>query len=745
MTGVQYDELRLTIDARGEGVYNVRASSGGAEATAIVALPEAELDVFLAIADRPRRLRGSAPRAEAARAFGDALFRAVFVNGVHDVYRDARASTSAPERGLRVTLCLSGAPELHDVPWEYLYDDRRHFIGSSQFTPIVRYIDLPDRQSPQVVDPPINILAMVSSPDQLEPIDADREQQNLEEGLRQLMDDGSVTVTWLREPTLTGLLNAVSSGDREYHVFHYIGHGEYDPVSKTGHLKLEDGRGRVHEVSGADLAEVLGDHRSLRLAVLNACDGARIGRTDPLSGVAAALVRLQIPAVVAMQFPITDWAAITFAGGFYRAIARGLPVDAAVAHSRKAIFAGRSDGIEWGTAVLFMRVPDGRIFTVQPGPGRERRGAPPAEAPPGPATAPQPTPASRHRRAAVLAGTVAVAVAGASLAVALGGGGAGTAEASTARAHQLCGDMVQQAEESASEDRVELRQMESAVGWQRADRIVAQRAADLLNESETAGTDLAAIEKGLQGRALADATRAGSELEANATTLEEYVSKLGSEPGPVQFVRDVDSYRTDTEKRVLNNQIQAGDELNDLESCNAKQAGERTSPAPLLIPLQWSAGGAGPDRRPSQTVLAHLRLGILFANVSPTDEPIHLPANATSTRPVLSPVTPLEIESLVRGGGETAQSAARTSSGSQPSSSGTSSSGSSTASSPSSTSSSSGPASQSSSSSASGTSSTTGSGTTTPTVTASHPLVKPVVPGSGASGPPSPGTATPGQ
>ena len=355
-----------------------------------------------------------------------------------------------------------------------------------------------------------------------------------------------MTVTWLREPTLTGLLNAVSSGDREYHVFHYIGHGEYDPVSETGHLKLEDGRGRVHEVSGADLAEVLGDHTTLRLAVLNACDGARIGRTDPLSGVAAALVRLQIPTVVAVQFPITDWAAITFAGGFYRAIARGLPVDAAVAHSRKAIFAGRSDGIEWGTAVLFMRVADGRIFTVQPGRGGERRGAPPADVPPGPVTAPQPAAAPRRRRAAVLAGTVAVA--GAGLAVALSGGGAGTAEASASRAQQLCGDMVEQAEESASEDRVELRQMESAVGWQRADRIVAQQAVDLLNESEAAGTDLAAIELGLQGRALTDARRAGSELEANVKTLEGYVSKLGSEDGPVQFVRDVESYRKDTSR-----------------------------------------------------------------------------------------------------------------------------------------------------------------------------------------------------
>jgi predicted ATPase len=41
-----------------------------------------------------------------------------------------------------------------------------------------------------------------------------------------------------------------------------------------------------------------------------------------------------------------------------------VPVDAALAVARLAMFAERSDAVEWGTPALFMRVPDGRIFDL---------------------------------------------------------------------------------------------------------------------------------------------------------------------------------------------------------------------------------------------------------------------------------------------------------------------------------------------------------------------------------------------
>jgi hypothetical protein len=76
------------------------------------------------------------------------------------------------------------------------------------------------------------------------------------------------------------------------------------------------------------------------------------------------LVQSDIPAVVAMQSEISDRAAAVFASGFYQPLAAGSPVDASVSAARLAMLADHSDDIEWGTPVLFMRVPDGRIFDL---------------------------------------------------------------------------------------------------------------------------------------------------------------------------------------------------------------------------------------------------------------------------------------------------------------------------------------------------------------------------------------------
>jgi hypothetical protein len=66
--------------------------------------------------------------------------------------------------------------------------------------------------------------------------------------------------------------------------------------------------------------------------------------------------------VVGMQFAISDPAAITFAAELYSGLAQGFPVDVAVTEGRRAL-ATETD-LEWATPVLFMRVPDGRLFDI---------------------------------------------------------------------------------------------------------------------------------------------------------------------------------------------------------------------------------------------------------------------------------------------------------------------------------------------------------------------------------------------
>jgi uncharacterized membrane protein HdeD (DUF308 family) len=95
---------------------------------------------------------------------------------------------------------------------------------------------------------------------------------------------------------------------------------------------------------------------------LNSCEGARGSESDAFSSTAATLVRRGIPAVVAMQYEITDRAAIEFSRDFYEALADSLPVDAAVTEARAAV--SMDSMLEWGTPVLYMHSPDGRVFDV---------------------------------------------------------------------------------------------------------------------------------------------------------------------------------------------------------------------------------------------------------------------------------------------------------------------------------------------------------------------------------------------
>jgi hypothetical protein len=361
----EYQELRLRFERiGGTGEYRVFASGPAGEAAGSFTLPYSDVEVenLVLKLSRPRNSvrRIDSSDLELVRDFGGGLFDAVFSGRVRDVYRSSLASARGEGCGMRISLALTGTPELMHVPWEYLYDDPA-FLSISMWTPVVRYLDLATTRRPLTVEPPLRILAMVSSPTDVAQLDVGQERSKLEESLAGLVEQGAVEIRWLEQATLQALQRELRRAD--YHVFHYIGHGGYDRASEDGVLALEDGTGRSRLVSGMELGTILADEMTLRLAVLNACEGARSSVDDPFSGVATSLVRREIPAVIAMQLEITDRAAITFACELYAALADGYAVDAALAEARKAIFADDNE-VEWATPVLFMRVPDGRIFEV---------------------------------------------------------------------------------------------------------------------------------------------------------------------------------------------------------------------------------------------------------------------------------------------------------------------------------------------------------------------------------------------
>jgi hypothetical protein len=64
-----------------------------------------------------------------------------------------------------------------------------------------------------------------------------------------------------------------------------------------------------------------------------------------------------------MQFPIPDRAAVLLAKHFYRYVADGRPIDAALTSARSYLYAA-DYAVEWGAPVLYMESPDGRLFDL---------------------------------------------------------------------------------------------------------------------------------------------------------------------------------------------------------------------------------------------------------------------------------------------------------------------------------------------------------------------------------------------
>lgn len=386
MPNHSYVDFDLLIESSGQGGYRARVLQspvGEAPPTPVV-MPFADLELenFLLKIGRPRQgtSRGmQSPDVATVREFGSRLFDAVF----HDRLRRTLASSldqveAMEDTGLRVRLRLSDCPELADLPWEYLYDsDIRRFLALSEWTPVVRYLDLPGRIRPLTIAPPLRILVMAASPTDKDALDVQAEWDKVREALDGLCRSGRVLLNRVPGGRLADLRRELRQVT--CHVLHFIGHGTYDADAGDGVLAMEDSLGRTQLVTGTDLGMLLHDHRSLRLVVLNACEGARAGMSDPYSGTAQSLVYQGIPAVVAMQFEITDRAAITFAHSLYEAVAEGYPLDAAMAEGRNAV---RDDAnpLEWATPVLYLRAPDGRIFDVSA--GHAAAGATVAEADP---------------------------------------------------------------------------------------------------------------------------------------------------------------------------------------------------------------------------------------------------------------------------------------------------------------------------------------------------------------------------
>jgi hypothetical protein len=365
-------DLHISLGEDGRPQVRVLASSAGESALPAV-MPIDPLALVEAFR-YPRQFS-----AAQLQALGRQVADALLPRGeVRDLYQRSLGMATASGARLRLRLRVD-PPSLAALPWEYAYDESiDDFLVLNPQVAFVRYLSQPVAPRSVTGVAPLPVLLFVGAPDGDVRLDSVGEIQHLLDALADLLPhrvtleilfvgaeserqaivslvEGRRGVRLLPEPaTLTALRSALRRGVR---VVHYTGHGYFDP-EQGGALLVQDEEGGTEIVDAHTMARQLRGSQ-VALAFLNGCDTAIDGTARALMGLAPRLVAAGLPAVVAMQAEIDDRSAIRFAAEFYRSLADGLPLDAAVGEGRKAI---SRHPLAWGIPVLFMRSADGQLW-----------------------------------------------------------------------------------------------------------------------------------------------------------------------------------------------------------------------------------------------------------------------------------------------------------------------------------------------------------------------------------------------
>ncbi|MCA1583180.1 MAG: CHAT domain-containing protein [Acidobacteria bacterium] len=363
---MQYHDFDVRLlDSRTAEGYPLRASCDlQGEAEDVCSLDPDSAPIL----EMRKRLVGQDTDKDFLAEFGTLLYSALF--SARDgnlgalLERCRGAFLGSGKQGIRIRLRIE-PPNMAALPWEFLYYRRGDcFLSASIETPIVRYIDLMQVIRELKVQPPLHML--IAAP-QGSGLNALAETQNLFKAIEGM--EGQVTTRLLDKDVTRAAISDVLR-DEQFHLFHFIGHGEFQ--GNLPFLVLDDGRGGNESADHESVGGLFTNHPTMKLVLLNSCKGAEVSSTEPLVGMASQLVKCGVPAVIAMQYEIGDDQAILFSREFYGALFQGWDkgrVEMAVSLARNSLLQAFPGDRVVGTPVLFSRAVKGVLFELRTGDG----------------------------------------------------------------------------------------------------------------------------------------------------------------------------------------------------------------------------------------------------------------------------------------------------------------------------------------------------------------------------------------
>ena len=337
---------------------------------------------------------------EGLQILGRHLYQKVFRGEIQEMFDETydyfvRSAGDEEPGTLRLVITFHpDAEPLAALPWEFLYYARKGtFLSGGQhqlvLTRMVKDQKLINNEP--LAEQKLRVLAAVCTPDDLnsgieresvakiatartvmELTEADSAAINTKvlSYLKKLHLGQRIELTILTDPGFPQLEDAVKENPN---IIHFIAHGAPGAVymrrpaaivnRELDQYRLAQSAGRrvekviEHELVDASKVETLfGEHRP-RLLFLHTCFGASSGRGVEVS-TALEMVKVGVPAVVAMQYDIDAHSADEFALAFYEKLMNGGTIADAVSEARRKL-ATDGEGKAWahrnfGTPVIYM-------------------------------------------------------------------------------------------------------------------------------------------------------------------------------------------------------------------------------------------------------------------------------------------------------------------------------------------------------------------------------------------------------
>lgn len=288
---------------------------------------------------------------------GSHLLKAIFAQ---QATRDQFSTALHISDRVRVIIQMEDQ-ELSYLPWEWLPDPSQDdvLVRMPTFS-LLRCFANPKIQSLPPLTQPLRVLVVMPNPTNLPTLNFNRSISTLESVLPSEKVQLRLIVDV--EARLANLRDTLKS--MKPHIVHFEGHvSAQQPSTPTSgpHLQLESGSDVPEQLDAISFARDLTE-AGVQLLVCGNNDFSYF-YNNPVTDMAASLVKQGLPAVLAATRAVDDDTATTFTSEFYRSFLRGQSLEQAISDARQTVSTKKAD---WSAFALFANPTALDFFNLLP-------------------------------------------------------------------------------------------------------------------------------------------------------------------------------------------------------------------------------------------------------------------------------------------------------------------------------------------------------------------------------------------